>query len=394
MGFARTRRARHTSGMNNFTWGHAARGAWRLDPDFLTVNHGSFGATPEIVLAAQLEWRRRMEAQPTRFMAATLPDALAAAKARLAGFLRVRASDLAFVDNATSGCNAVLRSLKLEPGDEVLALDHVYGAVRKTIRFVTGQAGARMVEASLGFPDPEGAVAAVAAAITPRTRIAVIDHITSTSALIVPLARIIAACHTAGVPVLVDGAHAPGQIDLDIEAVGADWYTGNCHKWLSAPKGCAFLWTAPSWQGMTHPTVISHGYGQGYEAEFDWTGTRDPSAVLTIGDAIDFHERLGGPALRRRNVMLADQAAALLTKRLDSETIPSALAMRIVRLPARLGTDALAIRARLLAAGTDAPVHANGGGLWLRVSAFAYNELEDYDRLAGIVVRLSRENVG
>ena len=233
--------------------GRAIRHAWRLDPDFVTVNHGSFGATPECVLAEQDAWRRRMEAQPTRFMGTVLPDALRQSASQLAAFLGARGEDIAFVDNATSGCNAVLRSLTLRPGDEVLVLDHGYGAVRNAVRFVTEQAGAQMTEAAIPFPNAtaDRLADSVTAALTSHTRLAVIDHITSGSALIMPLERIIATCHAARVPVLVDGAHGPGHITLDLTSLGADWYTGNCHKWLCAPKGCAFLWTSQARQATS-----------------------------------------------------------------------------------------------------------------------------------------------
>jgi isopenicillin-N epimerase len=373
--------------------GRAIRHAWRLDPDFVTVNHGSFGATPDCVLAEQDNWRRRMEAQPTRFMGTVLPDALRAAASRLASFVGARGEDIAFVDNATSGCNAVLRSLPFEPGDEILVLDQGYGAVRNTVRFATEQAGARMKEAALPFPNASDGdlIAAISAMLNSKTRIAVIDHITSASAMILPLDRIIAACHEIGVLVLIDGAHGPGQIAIDLNRLGADWYTGNCHKWLCAPKGCGFLWTHPDRQRNTHPTVISHGLGQGYPREFDWTGTRDPSPFLSVGAAIDFHEQLGGASLRQRNICLAGEAASLVARRLNTETIGGDSAMRLVRLPVPPQTAAHPLRTRLLLAGTDAPIHAIGDALWLRLSAFAYNELDDYARLADIVARVLRE---
>lgn len=379
--------------------GRAVRDEFLLDPDFLTVNHGSFGATPRVVLAAQDAWRRRMEAQPSRFMGRVLPEALRAAAERLAEFLGARGQDVVFVDNATAGCNAVLRSLRLAPDDEVVVLSHGYGAVRATVRFVTAQAGARIVEARVPFPRPtaEGLVAAVAAALTARTRIAVIDHITSASALVLPMTEIVAACHAAGVPVLVDGAHAPGQIDLDLTALGADWYAGNCHKWLCAPKGSAFLWAREDRQPDLHPTVISHGFGKGFVAEFDWTGTRDPSPALCVPDALDFHARLGGPALRARNVALAAEGTALLAQRLNAEVGASgarAAAMGLVRLPVAGPADdarAWTVRGRLMDAGCDAPVHALDGALWLRLSAFAYNEAADYGRLADRAAAVLRE---
>ena len=375
------------------TLGKAVRSEWQLDPDFLTVNHGSFGATPIAVRAEQDGWRARMEAQPTRFMSG-LPALLRDAADQLGAFLGGEGRNIAFLDNATTGCNAVLRSLVFAPGDDVLVLNHGYGAVRNTVRFVTERAGATMTEAAIPFPgtDEYAVVEAIASALTGRTRLAVIDHITSASGLVLPLARIVAACHADGVPVLVDGAHAPGQIDLDLARLGADWYAGNCHKWLCAPKGGAFLWANPERQAGLHPTVISHGLGQGFLTEFDWTGTRDPSAALSVPAALAFHARLGGPALRVRNITLAAEASALVARRLNTETGvtgPMSGAMGLVRLP--YNGPPLALRARLLAAGTDAPVHAIAGAIWLRLSAFAYNELEDYDHLADLVARVIRE---
>lgn len=373
--------------------GAAIRAEWRLDPDYLTVNHGSFGATPLPVLAAQEEWRRRMEAQPSRFMRKVLPDALRAAAGRLAAFLGAEAQDVAFVDNATEGCNAVLRSLAFRPGEEILCLSHVYGAVRNTIRHVCATSGAVMVQAPLPFPRPDedAIVAAIEAAITPRTRLAVMDHITSSSAMILPLQRILAVCHARGVPVLVDGAHGPGQVELDLTALGADWYVGNCHKWLMAAKGCAFLWARRDRQDGIHPAVISHGYGQGFLAEFDWTGTWDPSAYLSVTAALDFQARLGGAAMRARNRALAFAAGNLVAARLGTETgtgnAPTG-SMAMVRLPldgAASAERAVALRDRLLDAGTDVPLHAHDSGIWLRLSAAAYNEQGDYEHLADIV---------
>jgi isopenicillin-N epimerase len=379
--------------------GKAVRHEWPLDWNFLTVNHGSFGAAPRVVLAAQQDWQRRMEAQPSRFMRAVLPDALRHAADRLGAFIGADGRNVAFVDNATTGCNAVLRSLRLQPGDEIVVLTHGYGAVRNTVRYVTGRAGARMVEAEVPFPHPteDAVVANIAAVLTKRTRLAVVDHITSGSALVLPLQRIVAACRDAGVPVLVDGAHGPAQVPLDMRAIGADWYAGNCHKWLCAPKGSAFLYAAPERQQDLHPVTISHGFDNGFADEFDWTGTRDPSAYLATDVAIDFHKRLGGEALMARNIALAEEAASLLARRLNTEMGASgALAgcMRMVRLPlSGAATPELSqeVRARLLAAGTDAPTHVQAGAVWLRLSAAAYNDIEDYERLAEVTARVVRE---
>jgi len=374
--------------------GAAIRHEWLLDPDKLTVNHGAYGATPKRVLAAQDEWRRRMEAQPSLFMRLTLPPAMRAAAGKLARFVGAEGRDLVFVDNATSGCNAVLRSLDFAPGDEILILSHAYGAVRNTIRYLADRHGLKIIEAKVAFPHPDAdqIVAAVAGALTERTRIAVLDHITSSSAIVMPIGRLVALCREAGIPVLVDGAHGPAQVELDLSTLDADWYVGNCHKWLMAPKGCAFLWTRRDRQAEIHPLTISHGFGRGYIEEFDWTGTRDPSTFLAVEAALSFHEELGGAALRTRNRTLAEQGARILAEALGTEVgagTELSGAMRLVRLPivgSATPERALAARHELETRGCDAPVSAVDGGLWLRLSAQAYNEEADYERLAAIAV--------
>lgn len=378
--------------------GKPVRHEWALDWDFLSVNHGSFGAAPRVVLAAQREWQQRLEAQPGRFMRAVLPGALRHAADRLGGFIGADGKDIAFVENATTGCNAVLRSLRFAPDDEIVVLSHGYGAVRNTVRFVCERAGARVVEATVPFPHPDAdaIVANIAAALSRRTRLAVVDHITSASALVLPLRRIVETCHAAGIPVLVDGAHGPAQVPLDMRSLGADWYAGNCHKWLCAPKGAAFLYARPDRQTDLHPTTISHGLGKGYLEEFDWTGTRDPGAWLATSVAIDFHARLGGETLMTRNIELAAEATAILARRLNTEPGASgdlAGSMGVVRLPlAGPATTERSgeLRARLLEAGTDAPTHVQAGAIWLRISAAAYNDIGDYERLAEIVAGVIR----
>jgi isopenicillin-N epimerase len=378
--------------------GAAIRKDWTLDPDWLTVNHGAYGATPRRVLAAQVAWQARMEAQPSRFMNDELPAALRQAAGELAGFLGANGDDLVFVENATVGCNAVLRSLPFSQGDEVLVLDHGYNAVRNAVRYVTERVGARMTEAAVPFPQPDAQVllANLAAAITPRTRLAVLDHVTSPSAFVLPIKEMVDICHARGVKVLVDGAHGPGQLTIDLAALGADWYVGNCHKWLCAPKGGAFLWAAPDAQADLHPVTISHGFGSGFRAEFDWTGTRDASAFLAVPVAIAFHHELGGAALRARNRALAREGAGLIARRLNTGTGASgefAGCMGLVRLPVageHTREDALALRAKLLRQKTDAPVMAIDGALWMRLSAHAYNEPDDYLRLADCLAHALR----
>ena len=377
-------------------FGSAIRHEWGLDPGFLTVNHGSYGATPRVVLAEQDRWRQRMEEQPTRFFFLEVPGALREAAGALALFLGAQPDDVVFVPNATTGANAVLRSLRLEPGDEILHASHVYNAVRNTISYVAERAGAKVAVAEIPFPRPEPAAILknIEQAIGKRTRIAVIDHITSPSGLVLPIAEIVRLCHAAGVPVLVDGAHGPGQVPLDLPALGADWYVGTCHKWLCAPKGCGFLYARADRRAELHPVTISHGYGGGFTTEFDWTGTMDPSAYLSLPSAIAFFERLGGLALMERNQRLAAESATLLADALRTEVgvLPGMTgSMGLVRLPIGLNSkrsEAVKVRRALQAAGTDAPVHPLSGALWLRLSAYAYNELGDYERLSKLLPKV------
>jgi isopenicillin-N epimerase len=322
-----------------------------------------------------------------------LPDALRQAATRLAAFVGARADDLAFVENATAGCNAVLRSFPFRSGDEVLVTDHGYPAVRKATEYAALRSSARVIEATVPFPleAPAQVVEAVASRIGPRTRLAIIDHITSPTAVVFPVHEIAALLHRAGVRVLIDGAHAPGMVDLDVPALGADWYVGNCHKWLMAPKGSAFLWADPARQADLHPTVISHGYGQGLTAEFDWVGTRDPSAWLATPSAIDFHEALGGTGLRERNVRLADEAGSLLARRWQTERgAPDLLTGSMVSIRLPIAGQASPERAQELRAWLyhehriEVAVVAFGGALWARVSAQAYNSFPDYDRFGAV----------
>ena len=314
------------------------RDEWQLDPKFTFLNHGSYGSTPRTVRAAQDRWRERMEQHPTGFMTYELPTALRAAAAHLADFVGCNGIDLAFVENATVGCNTVLNSLSLSDGDEILVTDHCYGAIRNAAEHVAKNSGAWVVEAKISFPiaGPNQIVDAVASKLSPHTRIVVLDHISSPTAVVFPVRDLASLCQRAGAPVLIDGAHGPGMLPLDISSMGVDWYVGNCHKWLMAPKGSAFLWTDPKWQGQIHPPAISHGYMKGYTAEFDWIGTRDPSAWLSVPAAIDFHVRLGGATLRERNIKLAcDSATQLAHDWKTQRGTPDELtgSMATVRLP-------------------------------------------------------------
>jgi isopenicillin-N epimerase len=371
------------------------RSEWQLDSEFTFLNHGSYGATPRTVIAEQDRWRERMERHPTGFMTYELTKALREAAARLATFVGCNAMDLVFVENATVGCNAVLNSLGLFAGDEILVTDHGYAAVRNATEYAARKTGARIVEAKVPFPTigSRQIVDAVASQLGPRTRIVILDHITSPTAVIFPIRELASLCHSAGACVLIDGAHGPGMLPIDISSMGVDWYVGNCHKWLMAAKGSAFLWTDSKWQRQIHPLAISHGYGLGYTAEFDWIGTRDPSAWLTVPAAINFHMRMGGPSLRERNIILARASATQLaldwkTERGSSDDLTGSMAT--IRLPLSGPATlerALELRARLFEAHRiELVITPFSGSLWARISAHAYNEPTDYQYLSEVLL--------
>lgn len=372
------------------------RGLWDLDFSRLNVNHGSYGAAPRSVLAEQVRWRDQMESGTTYFMADVLPSALRSAAGELAKFVGAEANDLVFIDNATSGIYAILASLDLKPGDEILLHSHIYGAVLKTARHVAARTGAVIVSPPLPFPHPtnEGLVAAITGGISAKTRIAILDHIASPSALIFPVAEIAKICREADVLLLVDGAHGPANVPIDLKTLGVDFYVGNCHKWLMAPKGAGFLWSAPQHQSWLHPTIISHGYGAGFLAEFDWTGTRDWSAALAVPAAIAFHHELGGASLMQSNRELAWAGAELLAAKWNTEVAAAREffgAMSLIAAPFLGSPDPDHIelqRGRLRALGCDAPIMALDDKVYIRISAQAYNRLGDYEKLGDFVSRL------
>jgi len=388
------------------TFGRRMLEHWALDPSITYLNHGTVGAPPRRALAAQQAIRDEVERQPARFLLRELvglrvggsrddEPRLRVAAAAVAPFLGVRVEDLVFVENATTGANAVLRSLALAPGDEILVTDHAYGAVANAAAFAAREKGAQVRRIDLPYPvpDPRVLVEAVVGGLGPRTRLLVVDHVTSESALVMPLAEIAERCRKAGVPVLVDGAHAPGAIALDIAALGVTWYTGNLHKWAYAPRSCAILWAAPEAQARLHPPVISWGLDQGYIAEFDWVGTRDPSPFLAAPEGLAFMRELGVEAVRAYNHGLAWEAGQLLTERWGTRlgVVESLIGTMVtVPLPEGLGAtkeDAARLRDALLFEDRiEVQLHASRGRLWTRVSAQIYNDRDDIERLASAVI--------
>jgi isopenicillin-N epimerase len=358
------------------------RGGFLLDPDVAHLNHGSFGACPVPVFEEYQALQRELERGPTDFFtrkvarwfwgAPERPGLLAEARGALAEFVGANADDLVFVPNATSGLNAVIRSLRLEPGDEVLITAHEYGAITRTWEF----AGATLVVC-----EPN----AVVSTIGPRTRAVSVSHITSPTALLLPVDEICAAAREAGVLSIVDGAHVPGQVPLDLEALGADIYAGNCHKWLCAPKGAGFLWARREHQSWIEPLVVSWGYREGadFAERHGWAGTRDPAAYLTVPKAIEVHATFDLDGVRA----LADEAERRLGElgypRLAGVPAPF---MRAVELPPG---DPDELWARLYEEfRIEAPVYEWEGRRLLRVSIGPYNDEQDVERLVAALPRL------
>lgn len=376
---------------------------WYLDRSVTYLNHGSFGACPAPVLQAQSALRLAMEREPVDFLAKELSSRLDTARSALAAFLRADPSDLVFVPNATAGVNAVLRSLAFTSGDELLVTNHTYAACRKTVDFVANRTGAHIVVARIPFPcaHEDEIMASVWGCVTPRTRLALLDHVTSPTGLIMPIARLVHDLQARGIDTLVDGAHAPGMVPLDLPAIGAAYYTGNAHKWLCAPKGAAFLHVRRDRQTHLHPTVISHGYTAGFHAEFDWTGTFDPTAWLCIPEALRFMGDLlpgGWPQVMAVNRDLALQARDLL---LDSCGIaapcPDTMIGSIASIPLppatagapAYGLDCAGLHDWFRERAVETWVHPNPLPL-LRISAQLYNDLGQFELLA----RLLREALG
>ena len=371
---------------------------WHLDPSVAFLNHGSFGATPRKVLDAQTKWRERFEAQPIEMLDRQGGELLSQARKAVGEFVGSRGDDLAFVTNATSGINMVLRSIEINPGDELLATNHVYNAIRKTLSYIASRNGAKYIELEIPIPilSDEQIVNAITQAITDRTRILVIDHITSETAIIFPIKQIVDLCHEKGIEVLVDGAHAPGMVELDIRAISPTYYSANLHKWVCAPKGSAFLWVTPERQDQIHPNTISHFLNVSYTEEFKWQGTRDITGWLSVPDAIDFMADIGWQGVMQHNHLLATWAQAMLsdcwkvaaTTPLDGSMLGS---MASLPLPEKALTfeDPKRFQHHLYVDHKiEVPVFDWHGQWLIRPSCQIYNLASEYERLADAVITL------
>jgi len=390
-------------------------GTWPLDPGVVFLNHGSFGSCPAPVLEAQAAWRARLEAEPVRFLSGELEGHLERARAVIGAFLHADPEGLAFLPNATTAVSTVLRSLRFEPGDELLTTDHEYNATLNALSETARRDGVRVVLASIPFPirSPDEALDAVLAAVTPRTRFALISHVTSPSALVLPIERIVPGLAARGVETFVDAAHAPGMVDVDVDGLGAAYWTGNGHKWLCGPKGSAVLWVRSDRRARIEPLVVSHGFNDpragrersAFRVRFDWLGTSDPTPYLALADAIGLVGGLepgGWPARMAANRALAldgrDRVAAALGV---EPPAPDAMLGSMAALPIpglTTDADALALHDELEAGGIQVPVQgwpvpaartrgAPPAHVLLRLSAQSYNEPADYDALAAALRR-------
>lgn len=370
-----------------------------LRPDMYFLNHGSFGACPRPVFSVYQEWQRELEAQPVAFLSRRLPGLLAEARGVLGRYVGTSADRITFVPNATHGVNIVARSLDLRPGDEVLATDHEYGAVDRTWRFICARRGARYINQPIAVPvrDAETIVAQLWAGVTERTRVIAMSHISSSTALTFPVAEICRRARAEGILTLIDGAHAPGQIDLSLDALGADFYTGNCHKWLCAPKGAGFLYARPERQALLHPLIVSWGWESEQSCStpfidyFSWTGTHDPAAYLSVSAAIAFQVERNWAMVRAAcHALLLDASQRVAARtglpHISPDTGDWWAQMRTIPLPP---CDLEQLQARLWDAfQVEAMVTCWRGMHALRVSIQCYNRPADVERLLEGLVHL------
>jgi len=385
------------------------RSHWPLRQGMVFLNHGSFGACPFPVMEKQAELRLAMDEAPLQFMNRHHTPRIDAARNEVAPFVGADPANFVFVTNATSGVNAVVRSLDFQPGDEILITNRGYNACDNTIREVARRSGATIVVADVPFPleSDDQIVTAVLAAVTPRTRLAMLDHITSATALVFPIERLVRELEAHGVDTLVDGAHAPGILPLDLETLRPAYYTGNLHKWVCAPKGTAFLWVRPDKQDGLQPVVISHGNNtprkghSPFQDRFDWPGTQDttgwscaPEAIRWLGQCLPG----GWDEVRTHNHELVVQGRNLICKRLGlTPPCPDSMlgSMSTLPMPEALATPQAKgepdpAYARLFDEfGIELQVMPIDGRRWFRISAHLHNTLDEYRYLAEVLEKMA-----
>ncbi len=375
---------------------------WSLDPDCTFLNHGSFGACPTAVLAVQQELRSRLERQPLRFLGREFEALLDQAREALATFVGASVEDLVFVPNATTGVNAVLRSLTFSPTDELLTTSQEYNACRNALDFVAARSGATVVVAEVPYPieSPNQVIEAVLAKVSDRTRLALIDHVVSQTGIVFPIAQLVQALSARGIDTLIDGAHAPGMVDLNLTQLGATYYSSTCHKWMCAPKGAAFLYVKKDKQAEIRPLTISHGANSPrrdrsrFQLEFDWMGTDDPTAYLSVKSAIEFMNSLlpgGWAELRARNRSTAIAARNQLCERLQiAPPCPESMIGSLATIPLPDGSYVELQDALLEKFNIEVPIvpFPQVPKRLIRISAQIYNTAEQYKYLGQSLLSL------
>jgi len=373
-------------------FGKSIRNLWLLDESITFLNHGSFGATPIKVIEAAEQIQRRLEKEPVSFYVDSYADELRRCISKLGVFVGAKPENLALIDNATTGVSTVLRSLlpKLDSDDEILICNHTYPAVKSACHYISEISGCKITEIALPYPveSNEQIIDVYRKALNDKTKLLILDHIIYTTGLINPVKEIAELVKQNGTLILVDGAHAPGMIDLSIEELNVDWYTGNCHKWLFTPKGCALLWTAPEHQSYTKPLSISFYLNDDYTKEFDWTGTRNPVPFLALDAAIDFHRELGSESLMQyiHNLMLAGRNLVADEIGLAKEAPDNMLgSLAAFELPGHSDTGheiTGALRKRFFEKyKIEMPFVKFDSKIYFRFSAQVYNDITDYKKL-------------
>ncbi|MFN2158805.1 MAG: aminotransferase class V-fold PLP-dependent enzyme [Anaerolineales bacterium] len=366
-----------------------------LDPELIFLNHGAFGATPKPVLDVYQSWQNKLERQPVEFFVREMLGALKTARQTLGDYLKADPDDLVYIPNATYGVNILARSLALKQGDEILTTDHEYGACENAWEFVARKTGAKLVRQPIPLPlsSPGEIAEQIWEGVTSRTRVIFISHISSPTAVRLPVELICKEARKAGILTVIDGAHAPGQIPVDIGAIDPDFYTGNCHKWMLSPKGAGFLYTRSELQHMVDPLVVSWGWGENspfqsgsrYLDYFEWSGTNDPSAYLSVPAAIWFQEEHNWPEIQSRCQEILADGVMRIEELTGLDSAYSHLAepfaqMAVVRLPHLRSTekfqDALLQRYRI-----EVPCIEWNRQHFLRISIQGYNSREDMEAL-------------
>jgi isopenicillin-N epimerase len=373
------------------------RDQFLLDPTVVFLNHGSFGACPRPVFETYQRWQLELERQPVEFLGRRHDELLKKARESLGAYLNVGADELIFVPNATTGINTVVRSLRLRPGDEILTTDQEYGAMDRTWEFVCARTGACYIHHPIPLPvaPVEEVVESFWQAVTPRTRVIFLSHITSPTALILPVAEICRRARAAGLMTIIDGAHAPGQVSVELKALDVDFYSGNCHKWLCAPKGSGFLYARPECQHLVEPLVVSHGWlpDSTFVSRNEWQGTREIASFLSVPAAIEFQQANHWDEVRQRCHALASQTRQRLADLTGltpfTPDTPTWFAQMIAA-PLPSG-DIDELKRRLYDEyRIEVPLGGRNGSNGIRVSFQGYNTQEDADRLIEALRNLLR----